>query len=121
MKPDYKSRFTGFRVCRRSAQSQLSGVYPPRRFAGFEAYQQIPRGYENNLGPLTSLLINSTATPIVDSAQWQTKRQELKAKWTQLLGVPSTQLRESKIRLLETHQEENYLGKLMELQVGPDT
>jgi pimeloyl-ACP methyl ester carboxylesterase len=56
----------------------------------------------------------------VKPAQWQFKRKQLKAKWTQLLGVPSAQPPEPTVRLIETHQEENYLGKLMELQVEPD-
>jgi len=121
MKPDYKSRFTGIRLCRRLVQSQSNEPEPTKELVWSEPYRQVPAGYANNLGPLSSLLVRpGGVNPIVERSQWQLRRKELKAKWTQLLGVPSAQPPEPKVRLIETHQEELYIGKLMELQVEPD-
>ena len=119
MKPAYKSRFTGFRVCRSLRQREPKGVSleDPE---WFEPYNRVPPGFENNLGDLSSPLDTSKGEKISAVPQWEQKRKALHDKWSELLGAPHIQPPPPNIKLLETFKEENYTGKLMYLQVEPD-
>lgn len=50
-------------------QREFSDVHEPWKRTSskwFEPYWQVPAGDENNLGPLSSLLMSSSAGPIVE-------------------------------------------------------
>ena len=118
MRPEYKSRFTGFRLCRRAgnppAEKQASGT------GWFEPYNRVPAGFENNTGPLFSLVRDSKGRPITTAGQWQEHRKEIEAKWAGLLGRMPQLPPGVNVRPVKTFQEERYTGRLMYLQVEPD-
>jgi pimeloyl-ACP methyl ester carboxylesterase len=119
MNPDYRSRFTGFRVCRSLTPRQANeGQAEDPKW--FEPYNQVPAGFENNIGGLSSLVVTSKGEKISTLTGWPEKRESLKAKWRKLLGEPALQAPEPNAKLVESFEESNYTGKLMYLQVEPD-
>jgi dienelactone hydrolase len=114
MEPEYKSRFTGFRVCRRAPGGAVgSPAHQDSRW--FEPYNRPAAGYETSLGNLSSLTAGASSV-----GEWQTRRAALAAKWLKLLGAPEIKPRSPATRLIETVSDQNYTGKLMYLEVEPD-
>jgi len=114
MEPEYKSRFTGFRVCRRAAGAT---AVPPAREdpRWFEPYNQPPAAYESSTGNLSSLVAG-----VKTVTEWQSRRAAIEEKWLKLLGAPETKPPVPATKLIETVSDQNYSGKLMHLQVEPD-
>jgi formylglycine-generating enzyme required for sulfatase activity len=114
MEPEYKSRFTGFRVCRTGEpKAVLPAVHQDAKW--FEPYHQPPAGYETSTGDLSSLVAGVSTL-----ADWENRRQAIKTKWLNLLGNMEIEPPPSRTRLVETVADQNYTGKLMYLQVEPD-
>ncbi len=114
MNAEYKSRFTGFRVCRTAAPEP---VLPPAQHTTnfFAPYNNTPAGYQSSIGNLPSLVagINSVA-------EWEVRRKAIKTKWNKLLGSMEITPPPSQTRLVETVTDQNYTAQLMYLQVEPD-
>jgi hypothetical protein len=114
MEPEYKSRFTGFRVCRTAEPSPgLPAAHRDPKW--FEPYNQPPAGFETSTGELSSLV---EGVKSVDA--WPGRRAAIEAKWRKLLGAPDIKPPAPAARLVETIADQNYTGKLMYLQVEPD-
>ena len=114
MEPDYRSRFTGFRVCRSVTRAA------PVRTAEADAkwldtFNRPPAGFENATGPLSPL-----TEGVASAAEWKARKEALRAKWRKLLGAPDIAPPAPRARLVRTFEEQNYTGKLMYLQVEPD-
>lgn len=114
MKPEYKSRFTGFRVCCTAAPEP---VLPPSQHSPnfFAPYNNPPTGYKSSTGGLSSLVagINSVS-------EWKVRRKAINEKWLKLLGSMGITPPPPKTRLVETVKDQNYTARLMYLQVEPD-
>ncbi|MGH9451471.1 MAG: SUMF1/EgtB/PvdO family nonheme iron enzyme [Terriglobia bacterium] len=115
MEASYKSRFTGFRVCR-SITTFASA--PVRRYGKhwFEPYNQPPSGYESTIGNLAPLV--SAGMTLSD---WDRRRSKIESKWLKLLGDMETSPPQPKTRLIGTVKDQNYSGKIMRLQTEPDS
>jgi len=114
MEPGYKSRFTGFRVCRTAEPAAvLSAAHRDRKW--FEPYNQPPPGYEGSLGPLAPLVAGAFQV-----AEWEDRRRTIQAKWLKLLGAMEINPPAPQTQLVETVTDQNYTAKLMYLQVEPD-
>ena len=114
IEPGYKSRFTGFRICR--TVEYAPALSPAHAEASwFAPYNNPPAGYESATGGL-SPLVEGAATP----AAWEAHRKQIMAKWLKLLGAPEMKPPAPAVRLVETIEDPNYTGKLMYLQVEPD-
>ncbi len=114
MEPEYKSRFTGFRVCR---TLEPDPVLPPahRSSDWFAPYNRAPAGYETSTGNLSSLV------PGISSiSQWQARRKIIKEKWLKLLGSMEMSPLPPKARTVSVIEDQNYTANLMYLQVEPD-
>jgi len=118
MEPDYKSRFTGFRLSRSIGTGGKKKGGDDSRW--FEPYNRIPDGFENNRGNCTSLTEDSQGRKVQSLEQWREMREEIKGKWERLLGTITGEPPEPSVRLIRTFHEEFYTGKLMYLQVEPD-
>lgn len=112
MEPGYKSRFTGFRVCRSLPAAPVTAAAGE---AWFEPYNRVPADFENATGALAPL-----AGQVKTAAAWEAKREALRAKWAKLLGAPACAPPRPAARLVETVSGQNYAGRLMYLQVEPD-
>ncbi len=114
IEPEYKSRFTGFRVCR---TLQPDAVLPAVHHSPdwFAQYNHAPAGYETATGNLSSLVAGISS---VD--EWQTRRKIIEAKWLKLLGSMDITPPPPKTRLVSVITDQNYTAKLMYLQVEPD-
>jgi len=114
MEPGYKSRFTGFRLCRslkRATQPRTELVSAK----WFEKFGQPPAGFETATGSLSPL------TEYISSvAEWQARKEVLRAKWRRLLGAPNIPVPVPQARIVRTFEEQNYTGKLLYLQVEPE-
>jgi formylglycine-generating enzyme required for sulfatase activity len=114
MEPSYSSRFTGFRVARSViAEAALPAAHRDAQW--FIPYNQPPPGYESSTGDLTPLVAAGTTR-----AQWDERRQVVRAKWMKLLGGMDSAPPAPAVRLVETVVDQNYIGKLMYLQVESD-
>jgi formylglycine-generating enzyme required for sulfatase activity len=114
MEPEYKSRFTGFRVCRTLAPDpELPAIH--RNPEWFAQYNHAPAGYDTSTGNLSSLI-----SGISSVAEWQTRRKIIESKWIKLLGSMDIAPPSPKTRLVSVINEQNYNAKLMYLQVEPD-
>ncbi|MEA2063634.1 MAG: SUMF1/EgtB/PvdO family nonheme iron enzyme, partial [Gemmatimonadota bacterium] len=118
IKPEYKSRFTGFRLARSSGSRKA--VSPSYDEKWFGPYDMPPEGFRNNTGELSSLVTDSEGGRIRTETQWREKRKMLKEKWTDILGEMPLEPPEPNVKLVRTFKEERYTGKLMYLQVEPD-
>lgn len=115
IEPGYKSRFTGFRVCRTIAPDP---VLPPahRSPEWFAQFNQAPAGFATSIGNLSSLV-----TGIHSVAEWQRRRASIQKKWLNLLGSMDIAAPPVKTRLVSVVEHQNYSAKLMYLQVEPDS
>jgi formylglycine-generating enzyme required for sulfatase activity len=114
IEPEYKSRFTGFRVCRTlEPDPVLPAVH--RSPAWFDQYNHAPTGYETSIGNLSSLVIG-----VNSAASWEVKRKTILAKWEKILGSMDIAPPPPKTRTVQTIEHPNYTAKLMYLQVEPD-
>lgn len=114
MKADYKSRFTGFRVCR-SIPRAVPPPLPDQGIEWFKPYNSPPPGYEDSIGNLSPLV-----TPRMTLSDWEDHRRNIKAKWLKLLGEMETTPPAPVTRFIETVKDESFTGKIMDLQTEPD-
>lgn len=115
IKPDYKSGFTGFRVCK-----SIANEVPESAGINWKRYNMIPEGFEGKTGPLSPLNEDNKGNTIDSDRQWQEKRAVLMDKWTALIGKPNLDPPVPSVTVIETFEEEYYTGTLMYLQVEPD-
>ncbi len=114
IEPEYKSRFTGFRVCRTIAPDPvLPAIHGSPEW--FAQYNNAPAGYETSTGNLPSLV-----TGINSVAEWQDRREAIRKKWLKLIGSMDIAPPQPKTRLVSVVEHQNYTAKLMYLQVEPD-
>jgi len=118
MKPEYRSRFTGFRLCRKTGPE--TAEKRPSNAGWFEPYNRVPAGFENNTGTLASLVRDSKGRPLTTAEQWLEHRKEIEAKWAKLLGEMPELPPGVNVKPVKTFDQERYTGKLMYLQVEPD-
>ena len=119
IRPDHKSRFAGFRVVRRT---NFEGFRPePADKAFLATFQQIPQGFEGNLGGLSSLVASDGGTRIASVTDWEERRSVLKKRWETLMGVPSSPTTAPDVKLIQKIDTRHYKGKLMYLRTEPDS
>lgn len=118
MKPKYSSRFTGFRVVR-SLGTRTVQLSIEDSSEWFDQFNQPPKGYRNNSGPLQSLLRKEGKDGIDGLSEWNKKKEKIDKKWKALLGAPSVDTPEVNVKVIQTYDEDIYWGKLMYLQVEP--
>lgn len=113
--PEYKSRFTGFRVARTlEPNAVLPAVH--RSPDWFKQYNDAPPGYATSIGPLSSLVAG------IDSvAQWKVRRKAIKEKWLKLIGSMDLEPLPPNAWLIEEVKHQNYNAKMMGLQTEPDS
>ena len=114
IEPSYKSRFTGFRICRTATSRP---VLPPSQHSTdwFKPYNNPPAGFETSIGALSLLVAGVGSIP-----EWKARRQRIQSKWLQLLGSMETNPPSPQTRLVETVKDQNYTARLMYLQVEAD-
>ncbi|MCE5252584.1 SUMF1/EgtB/PvdO family nonheme iron enzyme [bacterium] len=115
MKPEHKSRFTGFRVCRSIAGKAAAPEFD--EISWFESYNRAPEGFAGSLGNLVSLVKDGKGGTIQSVPQWQEKKKPIRARWEKLLGTIDETPPEPSVIPIETFEEEEYTGRLMYLQV----
>lgn len=114
IEPSYKSRFTGFRLCRTDAtlpelpSSQKSPDW-------FKPYNNPPAGYGTSIGNLSSLVAG-----VGSVSEWNAHREGLLSKWLKLLGSMETNPPSPQTWVVETIKDQNYTARLMYLQVEAD-
>ena len=114
IEPEYKSRFTGFRVCRTlEPKAMLPAAHSSPDW--YEPYNRRPAGYETSIGSLSSLVAGVSSV-----AEWEERRKAIEAKWLKLLGSMEISPPPPKTRLVEIVEDQHYTAKLMYLQVEPD-
>ncbi|MGH9470320.1 MAG: SUMF1/EgtB/PvdO family nonheme iron enzyme [Terriglobia bacterium] len=114
MAPEYKSRFTGFRVCR-TLQPDAALAAGQSSSGWFAPYNEPPAGYEKTLGNLSSLVSGVTSV-----AEWEARRKTIRAKWLALLGSMDITPPPPQTKLVRIVEGQNYTAKLMYLQVEPE-
>jgi len=120
MKPDYSSRFTGFRVVR-SKGNRTVQMEPDNEKEWFDQFYQPPEAYRKNLGPVHSLLRKEDGGSINSVSEWNKKEKKVERKWNNLLGEPSiADTPAVNVKVIKTYDEDIYWGKLMYLQVEPE-
>lgn len=114
IEPDYKSRFTGFRICRTAEpKAVLAPAHHDPKW--FDPYNSPPPGYESSIGNLSSLVEGVNAV-----AEWESRRKSIRAKWLKLLGYMQISPPPPTTKVIEIVKDQNYTAKLMYLQVEPD-
>ena len=118
MKPDYRSRFIGFRLCRSTGNQPVKQRIEISDW--IRPYKNVPDSLIDNTGNLSSLTVDSQGQKIQSPDQWKTHREFLKNKWAKLLGNMDIEAPESRTELVKTVTGDCYTGKLMYLQLEPD-
>jgi dienelactone hydrolase len=112
MKPDVRSRFTGFRIARSGSAA------PAAAAANWHApYQRVPAGFTNATGKLTALLPANGRGP----SAWPAIREEIRKKWMAVIGAPKIAPLAPETRLIRTVEEPTYRGRMLELRTEPDS
>jgi pimeloyl-ACP methyl ester carboxylesterase len=119
IRPDYKSRYTGFRVVRNSSAAESPAQ--PVDESWLQTFNQIPEEFQSNVGDLSSLTDDERGTPIVTASDWEERRAALKTKWETLLGVPSSNPSPPDVKLIRNVSNRHYTGRLMYLRTEPDS
>jgi len=111
--PDYRSRFTGFRLCRTLEPTPaLPATHQDSYW--FDVYNRPPAGFETSTGDLAPLVRPGGL------AEWPARRQEIEAKWLRLIGAPEIAPPVPAVKRIDTIQNQTDTGELMYLQVEPD-
>ena len=119
LNPEYKSRFTGFRICRSTGKKDIAaGKIDDSKW--FEPYNRVPENFKNNTGNLSPLLTDSKGSKIRSVSEWEEKAKLIKEKWLKFLGEINNPPPGTNVKLIQTFKEEIYTGKLMYLQVESD-
>lgn len=118
-RPEHRSRYLGFRICRASGREFAHNYGNPD---WFEPYNRRPSGYETATGSLSGLLTPSGRDRITTSDGWENRRAQVLAKWEDILGMRHAPRLESapKVRLIREYEMDSYTGRLMYIQVEPD-
>ena len=119
VRPEHKSRYLGFRICRASGRKFAHNYDNPD---WFEPYNRRPSGYETATGSLSGLLTPSGADRITTADGWEDRRAQVLAKWEDILGMRHAPKLEGapKVRLIREYEMDAYTGRLMYIQVEPD-
>jgi len=119
VRPDYKSRYLGFRICRKSGKEFAHKYNGPK---WFEPYNRRPEGFETATGNLSPLLKSPDGEMLNSPGQWKKQRSRILAKWEGILGMDHAPKLEGSPRasLIREFEMDSYSGKLMYLQVEPD-
>ncbi|HYI94824.1 MAG TPA: SUMF1/EgtB/PvdO family nonheme iron enzyme [Bryobacteraceae bacterium] len=64
--------------------------------------------------------VSGDLAPLLTSQDWKERRRVLQKQWTEVLGMGGIEKPPVSARLSETHEETEYTGKLMYLQVEKD-
>ena len=118
IKPEYKSRFTGFRLCLSTGRRWSAAA--PEESVWAEPYNRVPADFENRTGELSSLVQDSQGKAIATLEGWEKRRAGIKAKWEKILGLSAETSGKPNVKEVRTFEEELYTGKLMYLQVEPE-
>ena len=118
MRPEYSSRFTGFRVVRNVKPKNIQKKMEDSS-KWFSQFNQVPKGYSNNPGSLRSLCQKENGVSINSLSEWDKKKEKINKKWKDLLGELSIDTPEVNVKVIRTYDEDIYWGKLMYLQVEP--
>ncbi|MBW7998173.1 MAG: SUMF1/EgtB/PvdO family nonheme iron enzyme [Candidatus Glassbacteria bacterium] len=119
VRPGYKSRYLGIRLCRSSGVMFSHDYADP---AWFEPYNRRPAGYESSTGTLSRLLEPAQAGRIATAGGWEQRRRVVLERWEKLLGMQHAPRIEGppQARLIREYDEDAYSGRLMYLRVEPD-
>jgi len=119
LQKDSHSRYTGFRVARSvAAPPETTRVDSGATWAA--PYNNPPAGYADVIGYLASLIADTSGEVITTPEDWALRRADIRKKWQRLLGAPDIEPPAPRVRELRTYEEDNYTGRLLELQVEPD-
>ena len=106
MNPEWRSRFTGFRVARSSQQKK--SFEPSTSEAFFRRYNEAPPGFESSIGSLTAL-----------APAWTRNSATIRAKWDNLLREPKLPSGRPTARMVRYVSQRNFAGQLIELELEP--
>ncbi|MGH9627098.1 MAG: SUMF1/EgtB/PvdO family nonheme iron enzyme, partial [Bryobacteraceae bacterium] len=123
MNPDWRSRFTGFRLAR-SMEKTTDQATPQSTTQTtiqatsseefFRRYNQPPQGFELSIGPLTALAPAGTS-----AAEWQEKSATIRTKWDTLLREPKLPQGRVTARVVRKVEQRNFAGQLIQLEMEP--
>lgn len=105
MNPEWRSRFTGFRVAR-SLEAKRSETLGTADF--FRRFNDAPPGFATSIGPLSAL-----------APTWAQQSASIRAKWVDLLREPTLPRGAPTARLVRDVAERNFQGQLIELELEP--
>ncbi len=103
MQPEWRSRFTGFRVAR-SVEARRPEATGTTDALG--RFNQPPPGFESSTGTLSAL-----------GATWAQQSAHVRAKWVDLLKEPKLPSGAPTSRLVRDVAERNFQGQLIELEL----
>ena len=109
MRPDSRSRYTGFRVARTIPQLAVRTIEPE---TFFRPYNQPPRGFEISTGSLSVLAAAGTSADA-----WAQIAGKIRSRWDGLLAIPKAAFGNSATRLVRTVQQQNFSGEIIELEM----
>src|SRR5581483_4715441 len=112
MDPESRSRFTGIRVVRSTAEKSGVAMQQPDD-SWFSRYNQPPKGFERSVGLLQPLLPNGGA------GAWNARADEIRAKWKRLLGEPDSGTKTVTVRPVNEASPQNFSGTLYQLEMEP--
>jgi len=119
LRPDSRSRYTGFRVCRSLPEERKSEV-PPADDAFLNQFDQAPAGFKGQTGNLSSPLLRPNGGKAASWAEWMAMRPGLLKKWEEILGLPETAPPPPAVKTIRTFSGHGYQAEMMYLQVEPD-
>lgn len=105
MNPEWRSRFTGFRIARSLDRKPQE---PASSDAFFRRYNEAPQGFETSIGPLTAL-----------APDWKQNAAKIRAKWDNLLKEPKLPDGRPVARMVREVPQRNFAGQLFELELEP--
>ena len=121
VRPEHKSRYLGFRICRSSGQKFAHNYDDPE---WFEPYNRRPAGYETATGSTErpAGLLKVIGKNNNGGAGWEKRRKQVLEKWENILGMQHAPKLEGppQVRLIREFEMDSYTGRLMYLQVEPD-
>lgn len=119
MRPDHRSRFTGFRIARTVPGDGTDA----RRVYGddwYRTYNDRPAGYETDTGDLSPLLVSRDGGIITSADAWIPARTRMLETWLELLGPMPDHVPPPHAETIEEFRGNGWTGRLMYLDVERD-
>jgi len=102
------------------ASAMLFASGPDAAWNEIKQHFQPPAAFAGDNGRYTSPLRFYDGTPVENAYAWSQRRQEIRARWHQLLGAWPELVKQPRVEIVESTRRENFTQQRVQVEVAPN-